>query len=196
MERKKMKLQKTVFLGDSITEGYGVKRDECWVSQQNGYICNRGISGDTTAGMCRRFQAHVLREAPERAVIMGGLNDLLLGYSVQSVCENLKKMYDAVLDAGIMLIPAICVRPDFDELLGEGWISSRKQLALLPENIAYQEDWIREYVKIHDLNCIDFARYFPEYTPDGYQRYFIDGVHLNARGHAIMAKIAAQVLEK
>ena len=190
-----MKLQKTVFLGDSITEGYGVRRDACWVAQQRGYICNRGISGDTTAGMHRRFQAHVLREAPDRVVIMGGLNDLLLGYSVESVCANLKTMYDTALQSEITLIPAICVRPCFDELIETGWIGSRQQLSLLPEKIEYQENWIRSYVKMHECRYIDFARHFFEYTPDGYQRYFFDGVHPNERGHAVMAKIAAQVLD-
>lgn len=190
-----MKLQKTVFLGDSITEGYTVRQDACWVMKQDGYICNRGISGDTTIGMHRRLQAHVLQETPDRAVVMGGLNDLLLGYPVESVCENLKSIYHTILEAKITLIPAICVRPCFDELIESGWIGSRPQLALLPEKIRYQEDWIRRYAKMHGCQCIDFAQHFSEYIPDEYERYFTDGVHPNERGHEIMAKIAAQVLD-
>ena len=69
-----MKEKKTVFLGDSITRGYGVSSGEGWVELlHRGKNINHGIDGDTTAGMLRRFSAHVVREQPERVVIMGAV---------------------------------------------------------------------------------------------------------------------------
>mgnify|MGYP002404669760 CR=1 FL=1 len=65
-----MKEKKTVFFGDSITRGYGVSSGEGWVELlHRGKNINHGIDGDTTAGMLRRFSAHVVREQPERVVI-------------------------------------------------------------------------------------------------------------------------------
>lgn len=60
-----MKEKKTVFLGDSITRGYGVSSGEGWVELlHRGKNINHGIDGDTTAGMLRRFSAMLVREQP------------------------------------------------------------------------------------------------------------------------------------
>lgn len=184
----------TVFLGDSITEGYGVSAGECWVDAMPGRTANRGISGDTTDGMRRRFSAHVLRAAPDRVVIMGGINDLSEGGRLERVTDNLRAMYDAAQSHGIAVVPAVCVRPDYDELLCNDWADTLPGLARLPEQLEALARWIRTYAHRHNCICLDFARNFPDYTTDGYCRYFSDGVHPNARGHAIMADIARRVL--
>lgn len=186
---------KTVFLGDSITEGYGVSRGECWVDAMPGQTVNRGISGDTTAGMRRRFAAHVLREKPDRLVVMGGINDLSEGSSLDDVKENLYDIYEQTRKAGIVLIPAVCVMPDYDELLENDWAAFYPGIARLKENLEALAQWIRRYAQENGCICLDFAQKFPTYTSDGYCRYFSDGVHPNARGHAIMAEIARPILD-
>lgn len=186
---------KTVFLGDSITEGYGVSREECWVDAMPGQNINRGISGDTTAGMRRRFAAHVLREQPDRLVVMGGINDLSEGGSLDDVKENLYDIYERARKAGIVLIPAVCVMPDYDELLENDWAAFYPGIAHLKENLEALAQWIRRYARENGCICLDFAQKFPTYTSDGYCRYFSDGVHPNARGHAIMAEIARPILD-
>lgn len=186
--------QKTIFLGDSITEGYGVSEGECWVDAMPGNNRNRGISGDTTAGMRRRFSAHVLRDTPDRVVIMGGINDLSEGGTLEGVKDNLFYMYEQARQNGIVLVPAVCVQPDFNELLNNDWAAFLPGLQALPEKLEELAQWIRTYARENRCICLDFARKFPEYTCDGYCRYFSDGVHPNARGHAIMADIARKVL--
>ncbi len=185
---------KTVFLGDSITEGYGVSQGACWVDAMPGHNINHGISGDTTAGMRRRFAAHVLREQPDRVVIMGGINDLSEGGALEQVKENLSCMYAQAREAGIRLVPAVCVMPDFDALLENDWAVFYPGMMHLKENLEALAQWIRGYARQHHCVCLDFAQEFPNYTSDGYCRYFSDGVHPNERGHAIMADIAYRVL--
>lgn len=187
--------RKTVFLGDSITEGYGVSQGECWVDAMLGEVVNRGISGDTTAGMRRRFAAHVLRERPDRVVIMGGINDLSEGGSLAQVQQNLYGMYEQAREANIELVPAVCVMPDYDALLENDWAAFYPGILHLRENLEKLARWIRGYAAAHGCVCLDFAQKFPLYTADGYCRYFSDGVHPNARGHAIMARIAHEVLD-
>lgn len=184
----------TVFLGDSITEGYGVAKGECWVDAMPGKTVNRGISGDTTFGMRRRFEAHVLRSAPDRVVIMGGINDLSEGGLLADVQDHLFYMYEQARQNGIELVPAVCVQPDFNELLNNDWAPFLPGLRDLPDNLEALAQWIRTYAHNHGCTCLDFAQKFPEYTVDGYCRYFLDGVHPNARGHAIMADIAQNIL--
>ena len=127
--------QKTIFLGDSITEGYGVSEGECWVDAMPGNNRNRGISGDTTAGMRRRFSAHVLRDTPDRVVIMGGINDLSEGGTLEGVKDNLFYMYEQARQNGIVLVPAVCVQPDFNELLNNDWAAFLPGLQALPEKL-------------------------------------------------------------
>lgn len=184
--------KKTIFLGDSITEGYGVEPEECWANAMPGRNINRGISGDTTLGMLRRFAAHVLREHPERVVIMGGINDLLEGVSLVTAEENLYSMYEQARKAGIVLVPAVCVMPDYDKLLENNMFYPG--MAWLPQQLNALAQWIRGYAKDNTCTCLDFAQEFPKYTADGYIRYFSDGVHPNARGHAVMAGIARKIL--
>lgn len=184
----------TVFLGDSITEGYGVSEGKCWVDAMPGNTINRGISGDTTDGMLRRFEPHVLRHQPDRVVIMGGINDLSEGGQLDRVQHNLYHMYEQARECGITVVPAVCVHPDYDELLNNDWAAFLSGLRRLPENLNLLAEWIRSYAAENGCVCLDFAQEFEKYTSDGYCRYFSDGVHPNARGHAIMADIARKVL--
>lgn len=186
--------KRIVFLGDSVTEGYGVSDSTCWVAAMPGDIINHGISGDTTAGMLRRFIPHVIREHPDYVVIMGGINDLSEGRSLQSVKQNLQTMYEKAELSGICVIPAVCVMPDYDMVLENDWAQYYPGIRQLPEQLAQLAVWIRSYARDHELLCLDFAQYFPNYTVNGYHRYFSDGVHPNERGHAIMARIARKIL--
>lgn len=191
---QKIRQGKTVFLGDSITEGYGVNHGECWVDYMPGDTVNHGISGDTTGGMYRRFAPHVLREKPARVVIMGGVNDLSEGLPLQLVQDNLAGMYRMARQHGIESVTAVCVRPDYDELLYNEWADYYPAMRSLPQRFAQLADWIRDISDRERLLCLDFAREFPKRITDDYGRYFMDGLHPNARGHRIMADIALETL--
>ena len=65
-----------VFLGDSITQGWGAK----FRGNFNGMkLANRGIGGDTTRGMLIRLQEDVLSLNPSAIVMLMGTNDLEVG---------------------------------------------------------------------------------------------------------------------
>jgi len=62
-----------VFLGDSITQGWG---DDLGNSFPGLKVANRGISGDTTRGMLIRLNDDVLALRPTGVVMLMGTNDL------------------------------------------------------------------------------------------------------------------------
>ena len=62
-----------VFLGDSITQGWG---DNFRGDFKELNVANRGISGDTTRGMLIRLQQDVLDLEPSAVVMLMGTNDL------------------------------------------------------------------------------------------------------------------------
>lgn len=93
-----------VFLGDSLSAGLGVEREEAFPSIIQGMIekkslsyqvLNAGFSGDTTAGGLRRL-AWVLKRKPDIFVLELGGNDGLRGLSTEETEKNLKAIIDRV----------------------------------------------------------------------------------------------------
>src|SRR5512140_1499636 len=76
-----------VFLGDSITEGWG---DDFGGSFPGVKLANRGISGDTTRGVLIRVQQDVLVLHPRAVIILIGTNDLEEGADPEIAAANLK----------------------------------------------------------------------------------------------------------
>ena len=80
-----------VFLGDSITQGWG---DNMGDSFPGAKVANRGISGDTTRGMLIRLQEDVLSLNPSGVVILMGTNDLEEGAKPATIAANAKLIID------------------------------------------------------------------------------------------------------
>jgi lysophospholipase L1-like esterase len=82
-----------VFLGDSITQGWG---DGMRGSFGDTLVANRGISGDTTRGMLIRLQKDVLDLNPSGVVMLMGTNDLEEGADPQTIADNLALIIDKI----------------------------------------------------------------------------------------------------
>ena len=187
-------MSKIVFLGDSITEGFGVSSDECWVSGLPGETVNRGISGDTTEGMVRRFPAHVVAEHPDYVVIMGGLNDIGLGKDWGRAATNLQLLCEWAQKERIQPVLATNVQPDYDEFLASDWALVLPAIRDIPRQLTALNDWVREYTVKQGILCLDFADAFPKRITEEYCRYFIEGEHPNRFGHAVMREIGLETL--
>ena len=87
-----------VVFGDSITEWApwaDIFRDISMV--------NRGLAGDTTAGMLRRIDT-TLNVNPKLICFMAGINDLAQGYSVDQAFTNYVESVDTWLKQGIKVV--------------------------------------------------------------------------------------------
>jgi lysophospholipase L1-like esterase len=82
-----------VFLGDSITQGWGGGLGAAFPGVK---VVNRGISGDTTRGVLLRLEDDVLALDPRAVVILIGTNDLEEGATPQVVASNLKLILAAL----------------------------------------------------------------------------------------------------
>ena len=76
-----------VFLGDSITQGWG---DTMGGSFPGVKVANRGISGDTTRGVLIRLREDVLSLNPSGVVLLIGTNDLEEKATPEVIADNLK----------------------------------------------------------------------------------------------------------
>ncbi|HTI71936.1 MAG TPA: GDSL-type esterase/lipase family protein [Candidatus Limnocylindria bacterium] len=82
-----------VFLGDSITQGWG---DYMGGSFPGIKVANRGISGDTTRGMLLRLEEDVLSLNPSAVVILAGTNDLEENAEPETIAGNMKLILAAI----------------------------------------------------------------------------------------------------
>lgn len=93
-----------VFLGDSLTAGYGIDPRQAYPALIQGKIkdlgldfqvINAGISGDTTAGGLARIQSLVQRRI-DVLVLALGANDGLRGFPVKATQKNLEAIIEKV----------------------------------------------------------------------------------------------------
>jgi acyl-CoA thioesterase-1 len=91
-----------LFLGDSLTAGYGLTRSEAYPAllskkaQTAGlkmHVINAGVSGGTTAGGLARLP-HLLHQSIDVLVIELGVNDAFRNVPVAQIEANLQKIID------------------------------------------------------------------------------------------------------
>lgn len=82
-----------VFLGDSITQGWG---DDFGGQFPGMKLANRGISGDTTRGMLLRLEEDVLSLRPAAVVLLMGTNDLEEKADPATIASNLRLIIAAL----------------------------------------------------------------------------------------------------
>lgn len=106
--------QKIVFLGDSLTEGYEIKKEEAYPSlvetilktEGRNVICvNAGISGQTSAGGLARLRWQ-LKNKPDILILALGANDGLKGLSVAEMRKNLKEIISEAQKNGVKVLLA------------------------------------------------------------------------------------------
>lgn len=78
-----------VFLGDSITQGWGNRLEKAFPGVK---VANRGISGDTSRGVLIRLQEDVLALEPAGVVLLIGTNDLEENAEPEVIASNLKRI--------------------------------------------------------------------------------------------------------
>ncbi len=76
-----------VFVGDSITQGWGGGLGAAFPGVK---VANRGIGGDTTRGVLIRLREDVLSLHPAAVVLLIGTNDLEEGATPEVIAGNLK----------------------------------------------------------------------------------------------------------
>ncbi|TSA35318.1 MAG: G-D-S-L family lipolytic protein, partial [Opitutales bacterium] len=95
-----------VFLGDSITQGWGADFKNSFDGMK---LANRGIGGDTTRGMLIRLQEDILSLHPKAVVLLMGTNDIEVEVPVDAIGRNFQKIV-AALKAHDPKMPVIVCR--------------------------------------------------------------------------------------
>ncbi|HAQ42222.1 MAG TPA: arylesterase [Clostridiales bacterium] len=187
---------KIVCLGDSLTYGFGVRRSRSWTKlaqEKSGMeIINEGICGDTSGGMLSRFQSAVSSQNPELVLIMGGVNDLIVGADLGTVKSNIMAMTHQAIAKYITPVIGIPTKIDLENVR-QDWAGFSDFNRVAEELDKYQH-WIKDFCKTFNVKYIDFYSEFEKEAGDEVGDLYIDGLHFNERGNEIIVEIFCRAI--
>lgn len=140
--------QRIVFLGDSITAGYGLEKSEAYpalieeLALENDLhwdSVNAGLSGDTTSGGVRRVRLLVKRPFDLIVIALGG-NDGLRGVAPAATQKNLITIIETVQRAqpkAVIILAGIDVPGNMGGAYKKSFLASFKTVAEKKEVIFY-----------------------------------------------------------
>jgi len=175
----------TVFMGDSITEGWRDKHPQFFAD--TGHVC-RGIGGQTTPQMVLRMMADVVRLKPRVVHIMAGTNDIAgnTGPMAHRQSEdNLRMMTEIAQAAGIhVLLASIPPSAGFPWKPG---IEVTGQIRLINQ-------WIEGYASGAGAAWVDYTPVLADAAGGMKPGLAIDGVHPTGQGYAAMETVLNPIL--
>jgi acyl-CoA thioesterase-1 len=172
-----------VFLGDSLTAGYGLSEDQAFPAvveerlREKGValrVVNAGVSGDTTAGGLRRLD-WVLKQKPDIVVVGLGGNDALRGQPLEVTEQNLREIVSTVRRSGARVL-----------LLG----------MRIPTNYGpdYAEGFAGLYPRIASDLGVPLVPFLLEGVGGDPSLNLPDGIHPNAEGQRRVAETVEKAL--
>ena len=174
--------ERVVFMGDSITDGWGKRYGKFF--PEKAYI-NRGISGQTTPQMLLRFRADVIALQPKAVVILAGTNDIASNTgpsTLEMIEDNLASMTELAQGHGIKVILS-AVMPTCDYIQNQ---SARRPNSTIIE----LNSWMKSYAAKHNATYLDY--FTPMLDDQGALKKEItfDGLHPNDAGYEVMMPLA------
>ena len=160
-----------VFLGDSITQGWG---DDLGGAFPGVKVANRGISGYTSRGLLVRLQEDVLALHPAAVVLLIGTNDLEEGATPEVIAANVRLLLTRLREADAALPVILCeVFPSSAE--------KKRPAATIRRINALYAGLAREFPGVW---LVDTWPLFADPQGDAIPAEFPDLLHPNAAGYA------------
>ena len=173
-----------VFLGDSLTAGYGLAKEESVPSliqmrlRSEGYpydVVNAGVSGDTSAGGLSRLDWSLEGDV-KILVIELGANDGLRGLPVANMKRNLTEIITRSQSRGIkVVLTGMEAPPNF--------------------GAAYTAEFRQVYRDLAKLPDVTFMPFYLDGVAGLPQLNIADGMHPNAEGARIIERAMWERLE-
>jgi acyl-CoA thioesterase-1 len=173
-----------VVLGDSLTEGFGVAKEEAYPHllekelQRKGHsvkVINAGISGSTSASGPSRLRWYI-KTHPDIVILALGGNDGLRGLTVKHMKKNLSKAIElAQAEKILILLAGMQIPQNYGTEYTESFRNAFHELAK-----QYQLQMIPFLLKeVGGVSSLNQA----------------DGIHPNPEGHQIIVQTVMEYLE-
>jgi acyl-CoA thioesterase-1 len=178
------RLPRIVFLGDSLTAGYGLAKEESVPSliaahlRADGYaydVVNAGVSGDTSAGGLSRLDWSL--DGDVRILVLElGANDGLRGLPVENLKRNLTDVISRAAARGIkVVLTGMEAPPNF--------------------GAAYTSEFRRVYRDLAREHDVTFVPFYLEGVAGIPSLNIADGMHPNAEGARIVERTIWHAIE-
>ncbi len=145
-------------------------------------VLNRGVRGQRTDQMLRRFNWDVPPHKPDIVVVLGGVNDINQGKELASIQNNLQQIYELSLQEKARVL-ACTILP----------------LDILPpeqkEKVREMNEWVRSYAASHHLGFCDTYKALEDPTRPGFLRGTRDDIHPDVEGYKLMGEAIAKAIE-
>ena len=208
--------KKMIFIGNSIVAGYpwgkskgftGVLRrilkdgdgdpaDAPAFARSTGFdIINKGVNGDTTAGIAARFDADVLSHNPDVVFFLTGANDFIFREAgPEEAFANLEQMAEQADAIGAVSVYITPTPVDADKA-GYMWLAG---CGISYDAVNRDLANFSEMLKGSGRPFVDINRLYQEYVVElgDPELAYLDGLHPTPDGHKFIARQVLDVIEK
>jgi lysophospholipase L1-like esterase len=177
---------RVVFMGDSITDGWGRQHGQFFPGKP--YV-NRGISGQTTPQMLIRFRPDVIALKPKVVVFLAGTNDIAGNtgpMTLEAIEDNLASMAELATANNIKVVLS-SVLPVCDYIKPQ---TERRP----PEKVIALNGWIKDYAARNGFVYLDYYSAMLDDQQMFRKELTYDGLHPNDAGYEVMGPLAEKAI--
>ena len=167
--------KKVIFLGDSLTEWFDLKK---YFPDTN--LINEGIAGDTTYGVLERLE-EIIDQPADKIFLMIGLNDVFNGFLKEDIVENLE-----------LIIENLQSHANGSELIVQSLLPVNETMMGSPNYLNKLIRSINKELREHcEARKLTFLNMYPEFLFEKEMKRDLttDGGHLSAKGYALWARL-------
>lgn len=163
-----------VFIGDSMTEGFDLKRH-----LQSENLVNMGIGGDFTSGVINRLK-YAIKLQPKSIFIMIGINDILK----ENDMARIKSQYARILEILQAECPEtfICVQSNLPTSMMGGSEASNQ---LILQKVSELNQYLKTLCEERKLEFVDMYDSFTDENGNLKNELTYDGLHLSDAGYVV-----------
>jgi lysophospholipase L1-like esterase len=178
--------KRIVFMGDSITENWGIFKPEFF--SDNKFI-NRGISGQTSPQMLIRFRTDAIELDPSLIIILAGTNDIAGNTgptTINMIADNIISMSELAISNNIKVILS-SVLPVYNY----NWSNVKE-----PNNkIVNLNKILSDYTIEKKLSYLDYYSSMVDNRPGLKKEFSDDEVHPNKAAYEVMTELALKAIK-
>jgi lysophospholipase L1-like esterase len=177
---------RVVFMGDSITDGWGRQHGQFFPGKP--YV-NRGISGQTTPQMLIRFRPDVIALKPKVVVFLAGTNDIAGNtgpMTLEAIEDNLTSMAELAQANNIRVVLS-SVMPVCNYFKPQ---TDRRP----PEKIIALNAWMKDYAAKNSFVYLDYYSAMLDDKEMFQKELTYDGLHPNDAGYEVMGPLAEKAI--
>ena len=167
-----------LFLGDSLTEGLGVTKEDAFPKlvetmiqtklKKDVTVINGGVSGSTTSDGLDRLKWY-MKKKPSIVFLALGANDGLRGFDLKQSQENLEEIIKYAQESNAkVLLAGMLIPPNYGP--------------------KYSENFRKMYEQLKDKYKLKNMPFLLEGVAGDKELNQRDGIHPNEQGHKIIAK--------